>query len=332
MESVLIEFENRLNQINTIETLAQLRSRYLGRNGVLKEMKTGANLKKLTAEERKQFGIQFNLLKSKIREMVENKQQLLGQGRPANRVDLTLPGERSKPGGLHPISQVQEEVENICLGMGFMVLSGSEMETDYNNFESLNTPADHPARDMQDTFWLDNGKLLRTQTSANQVQTMKKFGVPVRAVFPGKCFRYETTDATHENTFYQMEGLVVDENITIASVIAVMKRILSAVFGRDVTVRLRPGYFPFVEPAFELDIKCLICNGDGCSGCKQAGWLELLPCGLVHPVVLKNGGVDPDKYSGFAFGLGLTRLAMMKFKIPDIRLFNSGNLRFLEQF
>ncbi|MBU2514234.1 phenylalanine--tRNA ligase subunit alpha [bacterium] len=332
METVYLEFKKQLATVDSSTALENLKSQYLGRNGVLKKLKSNTDLKTSTTEEKRAFGLMFNELKSQIQLMVEEKQVILEQKPSSNPIDLTLPGIKKAPGRLHPISQVQDDLENICLSMGFKVLGGAEMETDYNNFASLNTPDDHPARDMQDTFWLNNGKLLRTQTSANQVQTLRRYGAPLRAVFPGKCFRYETTDATHENTFYQMEGLVVDENISIANLIAVMKEIISAVFKREVTVRLRPGYFPFVEPAFELDIQCLICHGQGCPGCKKAGWLELLPCGLIHPVVLKNGNIDGEKYTGFAFGLGLTRLAMMKFQIPDIRLFNSGDFRFLEQF
>ncbi len=332
MEAVLLRFEKQLETVRSIDGLTELKSQYLGRNGVLKTLNRETDLNSFTPGERRKFGLMFNELKTRIQTRLTEKQVSLKQAPSSNSIDLTLPGIKKIPGRLHPISQVQEELENICLGMGFRVLSGAEMETEYNNFTSLNTPDDHPARDMQDTFWLDNGKLLRTQTSANQVQTLRQYGAPIRAVFPGKCFRYETTDATHENTFYQMEGLVVDRNISIANVIAVMKEILSAVFNEEATVRLRPGYFPFVEPAFELDIKCLMCKGRGCPGCGKAGWLELLPCGLIHPVVLKNGNIDTKKFNGFAFGLGLTRLAMMKFQIPDIRLFNSGDYRFLEQF
>ena len=185
---------------------------------------------------------------------------------------------------------------------------------------------------MQDTYWLKNSMLMRTHTSANQVRTMERLGVPLRAIFPGRCFRNEAVDPSHENTFYQCEGLVVDKNISVANLIAVMKTLLSQIFHRDVTVRLRPGFFPFVEPGFELDLHCLLCDGKGCSTCHGTGWLELIPCGLVHPRVLEYAGIDPSEYSGFAFGVGLTRLAMMKFGIPDIRLLNAGDIRFNEQF
>jgi phenylalanyl-tRNA synthetase alpha chain len=213
-----------------------------------------------------------------------------------------------------------------------MALTGYDVEEEHYNFDALNIPADHPARDTQDTYWLTNGLLLRTHTSAYQVRALEEFGVPLRAIFPGRCFRYESVDASHENTFYQLEGLMVDRDISIANLIAVMKTLLSQIFRKDVTIRLRPGFFPFVEPGFELDCQCLICGGAGCATCKNTGWIELIPCGLVHPRVLENGGIDSKLYSGFAFGLGLTRLAMMKFNIPEIRLFNSGDIRFYQQF
>ena len=223
------------------------------------------------------------------------------------------------------------ELEDIFQGMGFMVLSGPDVETEYYNFDAVNIPSDHPARDMQDTFWLKNGMLMKTHTSANQVRTLEQFGAPVRAIFPGRCFRYEAMDPSHETTFYQCEGLVVDRDISVANLIATMKALLGEVFHRDVTVRLRPGFFPFVEPGFELDLQCLLCGGKGCSTCGD-GWIELIPCGLVHPRVLEFGNIDTTRYSGFAFGLGLTRLAMMKYGIQDIRRLNAGDIRFCSQF
>ena len=216
--------------------------------------------------------------------------------------------------------------------MGFTIEDYYEIVDDYHNFEALNIPKHHPARDMQDTYFLSNGQLLKTHTSAAQNAIMRKYGAPLRAVFPSRCFRNEATDACHENTFFQMEGIMIDKNISISNLIYFMKTMLSQVFHTDVTVRLRPGFFPFVEPGFELDIQCLICGGEGCPTCKHSGWLELCPCGMIHPNVLRAGGIDPEEYSGFAFGLGLTRLAMMQYGIKDIRMLNSGNLRALSQF
>ncbi len=313
----------------------ELRLKYLGRKGLLAEVRKSIDFKSLSPEERGNVGKGFNQLKelmeSGIQDILDRTASAGGTG-AAPMIDMTLPGSGGSVGALHPITLVQMELQEIFMGMGFYIAHGYDVETEYYNFEALNTPADHPAREMQDTFWLRNGLVLRTQTSANQVRALESFGVPLKAIFPGRCFRYETIDASHENTFYQLEGLVVDRSITVANLISVMKLLLNQVFHREVRTRLRPGYFPFVEPGFELDINCLICGGKGCKTCKNTGWLELLPCGIVHPNVLKYGGVDPGEWSGFAFGLGLTRLAMMKYGIPDIRIFNGGDIRVLEQF
>lgn len=248
--------------------------------------------------------------------------------------DPSLPPPLVQRGSLHPVTAVQREVERVFTGLGFAVVGGPEMETEYYNFEALNIPDTHPARDSQDTFWLSNGWLLRTHTSPCQVRAMKRFGPPIRVIAPGRCFRYEAIDASHENTFHQLEGLLIDKDISIAHLIAFMKLLLREVFHRDVKVRLRPGFFPFVEPGFELDMSCAICDGTAvnpagapCATCKRSGWVEILPCGMVHPNVLRHGGIDPHEYTGFAFGLGLTRLAMMKYGVADIRIMNSGDLR-----
>jgi len=324
-----------LAQATTAEQVENLRIKYLGRKGLITNLAKETDFFKLSAEEKKDFGQKLNELKKLAAEKLQEAAEHAGRvaGDTANKLfDLTVPGARSTLGAMHPISLVQLELEAIFEGMGFTVLDSPEADTEYSNFESLNVPADHPARDMQDTFWLTNGMVLRTHTSSNQVRALKRFGAPFRGIFPGRCFRYEAIDPSHENTFFQCEGLMVDKNISVAHLIGVMKTLLGEVFKRDVKVRLRPGFFPFVEPGFELDLNCLFCGGDGCPTCKQSGWIELIPCGLVHPVVLKHGKIDAAKYSGFAFGLGLTRLAMMKYGIRDIRYFNSGDVRVLEQF
>ncbi|MFZ4576904.1 MAG: phenylalanine--tRNA ligase subunit alpha [Myxococcota bacterium] len=246
--------------------------------------------------------------------------------------DETVPGLLPKRGHPHPLSLVQAEIESVFSSMGFHVLDYPEVESEFDNFEALNIPSWHPARDMQDTFWLQDGHLLRTHTSSGQVRAMQTFAPPFRAVFPGKVYRYEATDASHEHTFHQVEGLLVDRHVSVAHLLDSMRTLLSAILKTDVTVRLRPGYFPFVEPGFELDIQCRVCGGKGCSVCKQSGWLELLPCGLVHPHVLRAGGLDPEEWQGWAFGLGLSRLVMMRFGVPDVRLLLSGDTRFLTQF
>ena len=269
-------------------------------------------------------------------EKIEGKKKELREKEYENKInnskiiDLTLPTD-DMLGSLHPITIVQKELEDIFISMGFSVEDGNEVETEYNNFEAVNVPKFHPARDMQDTYWLENGQLLKTQTSAAQNKIMKKYGAPLKAIFPGRCFRNEELDACHENTFFQMEGMVIDKDISISNLIFFMKELLSEIFKKEVEVRLRPGFFPFVEPGFELDVKCPYCDGEGCKVCKHGGWIELCPCGMIHPKVLEMGGIDKDKYSGFAFGLGLSRLAMMKFQIDDLRLLNSGDLRVLKQ-
>jgi len=329
------EFLDAIETCKSLKDLEEINRKYLGRKGLLAEFRKGVDFKSLSPEKRSSFGKSFNelkkLIESKIAE-INKKLKDISADLKAPAIDMTLPGSGQSIGSFHPISLVQMELEEIFMSMGFYIETGYDVETEYYNFDALNTPFDHPAREMQDTFWLTNGMVLRTQTSAVQVRALEKYGAPMRVIAPGRCYRYETVDANHENTFYQLEGLMVDRNISVANLISVMKLLLLQVFHREVDTRLRPGYFPFVEPGFELDIKCLICDGKGCKSCKHEGWLELLPCGLVHPNVLRYGGVDPDKWSGFAFGLGLTRLAMMKYSIPNIRLFNSGDIRVLEQF
>jgi phenylalanyl-tRNA synthetase alpha chain len=290
-------------------------------------------IKSLPAEQRAAAGQAINAAKQRLKQrcaaaVAEKRQQALAdeQARAAT-FDATLPGPVAPRGALHPVTATQWEVERILTGLGFTVVGGPEMETEFHNFEALNIPETHPARDTMDTFWLTNGWLLRTHTSPCQVRAMHQFGAPLRVIAPGRCFRYETIDASHENTFFQVEGLMIDRDISIAHLIAVMRLLLNEIFRREVRVRLRPGYFPFVEPGFELDMSCEICGGRGCPTCKQSGWVEILPCGMVHPNVLRYGRIDPHVFTGFAFGLGLTRLAMMKYGIADIRILNSGDLR-----
>ncbi|NLY00238.1 MAG: phenylalanine--tRNA ligase subunit alpha [Rhodopirellula sp.] len=338
MKDIREQFLADLAKAGTPRDVEEVRVRYLGRKGSITTLAKTTDFSKLSPDEKRQFGQQLNDLKrlaeeeiARAAEAVKDMAGRASQAKTAPKLDLTVPGTGHSVGCLHPITLVQMELERIFQGMGFMVLTGPEVEVEHYNFDSLNIPSDHPARDMQDTFWLTNGMLMRTHTSANQVRALERFGAPMRAIFPGRCFRYEAIDASHENTFYQLEGLLVDRGISVANLIAVMKALLSQVFHRDVTVRLRPGFFPFVEPGFELDLQCVLCGGQGCSTCGD-GWIELIPCGLVHPRVLEYGGIDTSVFSGFAFGLGLTRLAMMKFGVPDIRLFNSGDVRFYEQF
>jgi phenylalanyl-tRNA synthetase alpha chain len=326
----------RLNELTAAADLEVLRVGVLGKKGSLTLMLR--DMKNLGPEERKAVGKEANRVKNSLADLIKSKQeelkskdirQTLTKGKD---FDITLPGTVFPAGSLHPVTIVQREVEKVFTGMGFRIVEGPEAESDFYNFQALNIPQHHPARDMQDTYWLKNGQCLRTHTSPSQIRAMQMFGAPLRIIAPGRCFRNESIDASHENTFFQLEGMMVDKNISIANLIYIMKLLIKEILKRDIEMRLRPGYFPFVEPAFELDLKCEICKGKGCTTCKYAGWLELLPCGMVHPNVLKYGGIDPEQYTGFAFGLGLTRLAMMKYKIGDIRVFNSGDLRILQQF
>jgi phenylalanyl-tRNA synthetase alpha chain len=339
LESQLAELRRqalaRIESSTTAEALETIRIEVLGRKGALTGL--SKEMAKLTPEQRASVGKLLNSVKQDLESALEARKAQFETAALAKRLDaewldLTLPAPGVRPGSLHPITQIQSEIEQLFVSLGFAVLDGPEVETENNNFDALNIPPEHPARDMQDTFWLDTGHLLRTHTSPVQVRGMQKFGPPLRMIAPGRVFRNEEVDASHEHTFYQLEGMMIDRDVSVAHLIYFMKTLLGEVFGREVTVRLRPGYFPFVEPGFELDIQCLICGGSGCPVCKQSGWVELLPCGLIHPNVLRLSGIDPEVWNGFAFGLGLTRLVMMRYSIDDIRLLQSGDLRFATQF
>ncbi len=325
----------RVASAATPEELEAVRVEVLGRKGTLAQV--SKQLGKLAPEDRARIGKLLNSVKEALEAALDGRKagferEALAARLDSEWADLTLPAPGPRRGSLHPITQVQMEIEDLFTSMGFAVLGGPEVETEYHNFDALNIPPEHPARDMQDTFWLEGSNLLRTHTSPVQVRGMERFGPPLRMIAPGRVFRNEEVDASHEHTFYQLEGMMIDRDVSVAHLLYFMKTLLGKIFGRDVTVRLRPGYFPFVEPGFELDIQCLICGGPGCPVCKFGGWVELLPCGLVNPNVLRMSGIDPEQWNGFAFGLGLTRLAMMRYGIDDIRLLQGGDLRFLNQF
>ena len=328
------KIKEKIDAIKSMADAESVRVEALGKKGEVIEILK--NLKNVEESKRKEVGDKANKLRVEIEELIEKKKEELkeleyeAKIKNAEKIDLTVPVD-DKVGSLHPITIVSKELEDIFTGMGFTVEDGNEVETEYNNFEAVNVPKYHPARDMQDTFWLENGEVLKTQTSAAQNKIMKKYGAPLKAIFPGRCFRNEALDASHENTFFQMEGMMIDKNVSISNLIYFMKTLLSEVFKKEVEVRLRPGFFPFVEPGFELDIKCPYCGGVGCKVCKYGSWIELCPCGMIHPRVLEMGGIDPEEYSGFAFGLGLSRLAMMKYNINDLRALNSCDLRVLKQ-
>ncbi len=333
--SLLNDALRRIAAAESLEALEEIRVEILGRKGKLALL--SKDMAKLSPAEKAETGKLLNQTKQKLEGELETRKaaferEVLARKLESEWLDLTVPAPGVRPGSLHPITQIQSEIEQLFVTLGFAVLDGPEVETEFNNFDALNIPADHPARDMQDTFWLDGGLLLRTHTSPVQVRGMQKLGPPLRMIAPGRVFRNEEVDASHEHTFYQLEGMMIDRDVSIGHLIYFMKTLLSQVFGREVTVRLRPGYFPFVEPGFELDIQCLICGGPGCPVCKQSGWVELLPCGLVNPKVLQMSGIDPEQWGGFAFGLGLTRLVMMRYGIDDIRWLQGGDLRFVRQF
>ncbi len=323
-----------------LQALRQVEVESLGKKGEI----TGLTrrLATLPNEDKRAYGAAVGELKTRIEQAISTQRTTLEdlvitQELADTSFDVTLPPAPGRPGHVHPLSQVQADVERVFETMGFHVLDCPEVESEFDNFEALNIPGWHPAREMQDTFWLQapegqGRQLLRTHTSAGQVRAMHQFAPPFRAIFPGKVYRYEATDASHEHTFHQVEGLMIDRHVSVGHLLDSMRTLLSAILRRDVQVRLRPGYFPFVEPGFELDISCQVCAGAGCSVCKQSGWLELLPCGLVHPQVLRMGGLDPNEWQGWAFGLGLSRLVMMRFGVPDVRLLLSGDARFLGQF
>jgi phenylalanyl-tRNA synthetase alpha chain len=339
LEASIQELESRslgrIASASTAEDLEAVRVEVLGRKGALTQ--ASKEMGKMAPDDRKRFGMVLNAAKQNLEQAIESRQAQFAEDElrarlDAEWIDLTLPAPGPRRGHLHPITRIQRELEDLFVSLGFAVLDGPEVETEYHNFDALNIPPDHPARDMQDTFWLEGGNLLRTHTSPVQVRGMERLGPPLRMIAPGRVFRNESVDASHEHTFYQLEGMMVDRDVSVAHLLYFMKTLLAAIFHRDVTVRLRPGYFPFVEPGFELDIQCLICGGPGCPVCKQSGWVELLPCGLVNPKVLRMSGIDPEEWGGFAFGLGLTRLVMMRYGIDDIRQLQGGDLRFLDQF
>jgi phenylalanyl-tRNA synthetase alpha chain len=335
LESLQADALTRIESADSPEALDAVRVEVLGRKGALAQV--SKDMAKFAPEERATVGKMLNAAKQALEAAFERRKSEFDRAElvkklEAEWVDLTLPAPGTRPGSLHPITVIQHEIEEVFISMGFAIVGGPEVETEFNNFDALNIPADHPARDAQDTFWLEGGYLLRTHTSPMQIRAMQKLGPPLRIVAPGRVFRNEEVDASHEHTFDQIEGLMVDREVSVAHLIYFMTTMLSAVFMREVEVRLRPGYFPFVEPGFELDVSCLLCGGSGCSVCKQSGWVEQLGCGLVHPNVLRAVGIDAEVWNGFAFGLGLTRLAMMRYGIDDIRLLQSGDLRFIQQF
>jgi phenylalanyl-tRNA synthetase alpha chain len=329
--------EQALREVDSCSVLASLeecRVRWLGKKGGLTEQLKA--LGALSASERPAAGARINEAKVRVQEAIEARRAQLEQAEDearlaSGRIDVTLPGRGEQRGALHPVTRARLRIESIFRSAGFDVASGPEIEDDFHNFEALNIPANHPARAMHDTFYFADGRLLRTHTSPVQIRSLLAHGAPLAMIAPGRVYRSDA-DVTHSPMFHQIEGLVVDENISFANLKAILHGFVEAFFERDLKMRLRPSYFPFTEPSAEVDMSCVFCDGAGCRTCKQTGWLEVLGCGMVHPNVLKASGVDPERYSGYAFGAGIDRLAMLRYGVDDMRLFFENDLRFLEQF
>lgn len=324
-----------LEEAKDSKVLEEIRVKYLGKKGeitaILKQMG------KLSANERPKMGQLANRVRAEIEESLSNaqakiKEKMREQSLKSETLDVTLPGKKISQGQLHPLNIVMSEIEEVFMGMGFDIVEGPEVETDHYCFEALNMPKDHPARDTQDTFYIDENTVLRTQTSSVQIRTMEKTKPPIRIISPGRVYRSDTADATHTPIFHQIEGLVIDKGVTMSDLVGTLDMLMKRLYGDDCKIRLRPHHFPYTEPSAEVDIMCFNCGGKGCSMCKQEGFVELLGAGMVHPKVLEGCGIDPEVYSGFAFGLGLERLTMGRFSINDLRLLYDNDLRFLRQF
>nr|ADM95037.1 phenylalanyl-tRNA synthetase alpha subunit [uncultured Atribacterota bacterium] len=326
------QFYKKIATIKNREELKDLRNEFIGRKGLVSKMLKGISL--LPSEEKPKFGQMLNNLKQDFLKIILEKEKELLDKKSIKEeyIDITLPGRTFFLGSMHPVTLILKATEDIFLGMGFSVVDGPEIELDYYNFEALNIPKDHPARDDQDSFYITSEILLRTQTSPMQVRTMEKKSPPVRIISTGKCYRRDAIDSTHTPMFHQIEGLAIDKDISLADLKGVITEFCKQIFGKDRVIRFRPGYFPFVEPGAEVDVSCGICGGRGCRSCGYSGWLEIMGAGMVHPRVLEMVGYNTEKYTGFAFGMGAERIAMLKYGITDIRLFFENDLRFLTQF
>lgn len=333
IEELEKEAVDKFESASTLRELEELRAEYLSRKGKFSTLVR--ELKELSAEEKPRAGERANSLKKKLDELLQSKLSSFTKGEekaPGEFFDFTLPGRTSWEGKLHPLTQTLDRIIEIFYGMGFEVAKGPDIETNYYNFDSLNFPQDHPARDMQDTFYLANDLILRTHTSPVQVRVFEKKKPPVKILAPGRVYRHEAINARSYCLFYQVEGFYVDENVTFADLKGVLVAFAKEFFGKDVELRFRASFFPFTEPSAEVDIRCIICKGKGCSVCKYRGWVEILGAGMIDPEVFKSVGYDSEKYTGYAFGLGVDRIAMLKYRIDDIRLFYENDLRFLRQF
>ena len=331
-EEVKKNFLNDLDSVNDNESIENIRIKYLGRNGVVSGLFD--KLKEIPKEQKPEAGKSLNLLRNELTSKLEELKSSFGKGKKEGGIelDLSLPGRKYHIGSKHILTQTLDEIKSIFRGMGFSVYTGPELESDYYNFEALNFPPDHPARDMQDTFFISDDFLLRTHTSPVQIRTMEKMPPPVRTIMPGRVYRNEAVSARSYCMFHQVEGLYVDEDVTFAELKGTLVSFARQFYGEDLKYRFRPSFFPFTEPSAEMDITCFICKGSGCKVCKQSGWLEILGCGMVDPNVFNYVNYDPEKYTGYAFGMGIERIAMLKYGITDIRVFFENDFRFLKQF
>ncbi len=337
IEAVQSEALQAIQEAGSLEALQAVRNTYLSKKGSIQALMT--QMKSLPKEEKPAFGQKVNVCKQEVTQALEKRQAELAKlaivaRMEEEKIDITLPGDRLKIGTTHPLMMIQQEIEDLFLGMGYKIAEGPEVEQDYYNFELANIPKDHPARDMQDTFYIDPNTLLRTHTTAMQMRELEKAKgqTPIKLICPGKVYRRDDDDATHSHQFMQTEGLVVGEHITLADLKGTLEFMANKVFGEGRKIRFRPSYFPFTEPSVEVDVSCPFCNGKGCSVCKGSGWIEILGAGMVHPHVLEMNGFDSEKCSGFAFGVGIERVAMLKYGIDDIRNFYTNDIRFLETF
>ena len=335
LEKIEAQINSKIEACKNLNDLISLKSKFLGRKGEITSILK--NLSSLPLEERKKTGKLVNSFKIKIESKfnyaIESlKLKIQQQKILSEKIDITIPGEILTIGHKHPLSIVLDRINEIFISMGFTVIDGDEIVSPHYNFDALNIPKNHPSRDLQDTFYLENNFLLRTQTSSVQIQIMETQNPPIRIISPGRVFRSDSIDATHSPIFHQIEGLAIDKNLSFADLKGTLNEFISKLFGKSVSVRFRPHYFPFTEPSAEADISCIFCKGKGCSVCKNEGWIEIFGCGMVHPNVLKNCSINSNEFSGFAFGLGLERIAMLLFEIDDIRLFYENDVRFLSQF
>lgn len=335
LQAIREEAIKKMEESDALDKLNEIRVAYLGKKGKLTEVMKG--MKDVAAEERPKVGQLVNDTRKALEEKLEEiKNELAAAAREAKMkeevIDVTLPAKKNNVGHRHPNTIALEDVEDIFVGMGYEVVEGPEIEYDYYNFEALNIPANHPAKDEQDTFYINDKIVLRTQTSPVQVRVMEKGKLPIRVIAPGRVFRSDEVDATHSPSFHQIEGLVIDKNITFADLKGTLAEFAKEMFGEDTKVKFRPHHFPFTEPSAEMDMTCFKCGGKGCRMCKGSGWIEILGCGMVHPKVLKMSGIDPEEYTGFAFGIGLERITLLKYEIDDMRLLYENDTRFLKQF